>query len=59
MKEQPKNREYTASLNMRLRPEQAELFKDAANHAGLSLSGWVRSRLLEAARRELEKAGGA
>ena len=51
-------RTHTAALNMRLRPDHLELFREAAEHAGLSLSGWVRERLLRAAREELGKAGG-
>lgn len=52
-------RQHTAALNMRLKPEHLELFRRAADHAGLSLSGWVRERLLRAAREELGEAGGA
>jgi uncharacterized protein (DUF1778 family) len=52
-------RKHTATLNMRLQPEHLELFRRAADHAGLSLSGWVRERLLRAARAELGEAGGA
>jgi uncharacterized protein (DUF1778 family) len=51
--------QHTASLNMRLKPEQLELFRQAADHAGLSLSGWVRERLLRAAREEMGEADGA
>lgn len=47
----------TAALNMRLRPDHLDLFRRAAEHAGLSLSGWVRERLLRAARAELGEAG--
>lgn len=47
---------HTAALNMRLRPEHLDLFRRAAEHAGLGLSGWVRERLLRAARAELGEA---
>lgn len=46
---------HTAALNMRLRPDHLGLFREAAEHSGLSLSGWVRERLLRAARQELGK----
>lgn len=53
MDEQESTRQHTAALNMRLKPEQLDLFRRAAEHAGLSLSGWIRERLLRAAREEL------
>lgn len=52
------SRQHTAALNMRLKPDQLDLFRRAADHAGLSLSGWVRERLLRAAREELGDASG-
>jgi uncharacterized protein (DUF1778 family) len=53
MSDDKSSRQHTAALNMRLKPDQLELFREAAEHAGLSLSGWVRERLLRAAREEL------
>jgi uncharacterized protein (DUF1778 family) len=57
MADRDDTRTHTAALNMRLRPEQLDLFRRAAEHAGLSLSGWVRERLLRAARQELGEGG--
>jgi len=43
---------------MQVRVADAELavFKRAAESAGLSLSGWIRDRLKQSARRELRSA---
>jgi uncharacterized protein (DUF1778 family) len=40
-------------LNIRLLPEHAELIRSAAELAGISLSDWIRERLIRAARKEL------
>jgi uncharacterized protein (DUF1778 family) len=40
-------------LNVRLLPEHADLIRQAAELAGVSLSDWIRERLLRQARREL------
>jgi hypothetical protein len=44
-------------MKIRLSAEEKEAFADAANHAGLSLSAWIRERLRLVAIRELEDAG--
>lgn len=59
MDDRDSSRQHTAALNMRLKPDQLDLFRRAADHAGLSVSGWVRERLLRAARAELGEASGA
>ena len=44
---------YDASIRVRMRAADYELTKKAAKRAGLSVSGWTRSRLIESAREEL------
>ena len=44
-------------LRIRSRPDDYELYRQAAEYAGLSLSSWARERLLKAARAELKKRG--
>ena len=41
----------TSALFVRINPHERELFKSAAQRVGLSLSGWVRMVLLQAARK--------
>lgn len=43
-------------LQVRLTPEEKAGFENAAGLSGLALSAWVRERLRQAARRELEDA---
>jgi len=45
------------SMEIRVRPEEKEAFKRAAELAGISLSSWARERLRLAAIRELEGSG--
>jgi hypothetical protein len=47
----------TASVKIRLDPEEKSSFQKAAKFAGLSFSAWLRERLLRTARLELEEAG--
>lgn len=42
----------TLYLRVRLTEEQHELFKGAAEHAGITMSAWATERLLRAARAE-------
>jgi uncharacterized protein (DUF1778 family) len=49
-------RRHTAMLNIRLLPEHAELIRLAAETAGVSLSDWIRERLIRAARKEISQA---
>ena len=44
-------------LDMRLEPNEKEAFRQAAELAGLDMSGWIRERLRTSARKELEGAG--
>lgn len=46
-------RVHAASMRVRLLPEHDELIREAAEHAGVSLSDWLRLVLLRAAREEL------
>lgn len=45
---------YDAAIRIRMREADHELAKKAAKRAGLSVSAWTRSRLIEAAREELK-----
>jgi len=42
-----------AALRLRLLSEHQELIRQAAELAGLSVSAWMRERLIRAARREI------
>ncbi len=43
-------------LNIRLLPEHADLIRQAAELAGVSLSDWIRERLIRSARKEISQA---
>jgi len=49
--------EQTQSVSLRLRmfPEQEALIRQAAGLAGISISAWIRERLVRAARREVSQ----
>lgn len=47
---------HSAALRIRLLPEQEELIRQAAELAGISISAWIRERLIRAARREIGQA---
>ena len=49
-------RRHTAMLNIRLLPEHADLIRQAAELAGVSLSDWIRERLIRSARKEISQA---
>jgi uncharacterized protein (DUF1778 family) len=42
-------------MQVRVQDREYELFKQAASESGLDVSGWVRERLLQAAKKELRK----
>lgn len=44
-------------MEVRLDAKEKQAFKDAADLAGLALSAWVRERLREIAKRELQESG--
>jgi uncharacterized protein (DUF1778 family) len=46
-----------AALRLRLLSEHETLMRQAAELAGLSLSAWMRERLIRAAKREISEAG--
>lgn len=50
-------RSHSASVRVRLMPEHDELIRRAAEHAGVSISDWMRLVLLKAAREELGEGG--
>lgn len=47
----------TERVEIRLGSSEKEAFQLAADHAGLSLSSWMRERLRRAAKSDLEEAG--
>jgi uncharacterized protein (DUF1778 family) len=53
----PKAKPRQKLLEVRLDTEEKQAFKDAAELSGLGLSTWVRERLRQIARKELEDAG--
>lgn len=54
--------EKSVRLDMRISPEDKDLFQRAADQDGRSMSNWIRERLVKAAREELgekvKKSGG-
>jgi uncharacterized protein (DUF1778 family) len=50
------NRAHSASVRVRLMPEHDALIRQAADLAGVSLSDWMRDRLIRTARREIAEA---
>lgn len=48
-------RKHSADIRLRVIPEHDRLFRDAAEHAGLNLSSWLRQIALRAARKELSE----
>ncbi len=46
-------RQHSASVRVRFQPEHDQLVRKAAGHAGITISDWMRDRLLKAARDEL------
>jgi uncharacterized protein (DUF1778 family) len=47
---------HSAALRIRLLPEQEDLIRQAAEVAGISISAWIRERLIRTARREISQA---
>jgi uncharacterized protein (DUF1778 family) len=45
-------RRHSRSIRIRLEPEHDELIRDAAKSRGLTVSAWVRERLILMAREE-------
>ena len=43
----------SAALRIRLLPEHEDLIRQAAELAGISISAWIRERLIRAARKEI------
>jgi uncharacterized protein (DUF1778 family) len=50
------DRTHSSALRIRLLPEHDALVREAAALAGVSLSDWLRERIIRAARRELAEA---
>jgi uncharacterized protein (DUF1778 family) len=51
-KEKPQRR-HSSALYIRVTPEHEELIREAAELAGVSVSSWIRERLLRSARKEI------
>jgi uncharacterized protein (DUF1778 family) len=51
------DRVHSASIRIRLTPEHDALIRQAATLAGISLSDWIRERLIRAARKEIGQSG--
>ena len=56
MAREPERRRHSAALHIRLMPEHEELIRKAAELAGVSISDWIRERLIRAARKEISQA---
>jgi hypothetical protein len=52
-------RRHSAAVILRFEPEQLDMIDQAANHAGLNRSAWLRSTVLRAAREEMGEGGGS
>jgi len=52
-KKKPSER-FEESIRLRMRTADLDLIREAASRAGLPISGWARTRLLEAARTEVK-----
>ena len=50
------DRAHSSALRIRLLPEHDALIREAASLAGVSLSDWLRERIVRAARREVAEA---
>jgi hypothetical protein len=51
----PKGQAREKLMQVRVQDREYEVFKEAAEAAGLDLSGWVRARLRDAAVRDMKK----
>jgi uncharacterized protein (DUF1778 family) len=52
---QDEKRRHSVSIRIRFEPGHDKLIRKAAEQSGLSLSGWVRERLLSCAQAEIKK----
>jgi uncharacterized protein (DUF1778 family) len=50
------DRAHSSSIRIRLLPEHDALIREAAALAGVSMSDWLRERIVRAARREIAEA---
>jgi hypothetical protein len=51
------NRKHTQGVLLRFETEQLEMIDQAAEHAGLNRTAWLRASVLRAAREELGESG--
>jgi len=56
MKSPPAKRRFNRPLQVRVTPAQYAQFTRAAKASGLTLSAWARTRLIQAARRDVPEA---
>jgi len=54
MKPKGQNLQFPKPLQVRVAPEQHAQFVKAAQASGLTLSAWARTRLLQAAKKDLQ-----
>lgn len=47
----------TEYIELRVDESEKQTFRDAADAAGMPMSGWIRDRLRKASRKELEDVG--
>ena len=52
-KPKPQDRRHSAQINLRLLPEHDELIREAAEHAAMSVTDWLRGLAVREARKEL------
>lgn len=51
-------RKHSQSVLLRFEPDQLEMIDQAADHAGLNRTSWLRAAVIRAAREELGEKGG-
>jgi len=54
-KKTEEKRKHSESIRIRLEPEHDELIRKAAEKRGLTVSAWIRERLISLAREEMKK----
>jgi uncharacterized protein (DUF1778 family) len=51
----PQKRTHSAQINLRLLPEHDDLIREAAEHAGMTVTNWLRGLAVREARKELSR----
>jgi uncharacterized protein (DUF1778 family) len=52
------SRKHSQGVLLRFEPDQLEMIDQAADHAGLNRTSWLRAAVIRAAREELGEKGG-